>query len=496
MMPRNADSRFSRSVTFNLLGLGLPLLVATVTIPYLLKMLGEERFGILSLVWTFLAYTGLLDLAAGRALTQRVSVLLPEGRVREGAALCWTVFAVLGLTGVLAGVALAVLAPAIATRWLRLPAELALESERAFRVIALAVPVTIGTDAARGLLEAHRKFGVVNAVRVVGGVWTFAGPVFALRLGGDLGMIAAFLAAGKATVLGLLLYSCFRTMPALKTPSLAAPRHLIDLVSFGGWVTVSNVAGMLLGYSDRFLLARFALASLAYYVTPGEIVTKLWLIPAAFTTVYFPEFSAGLAAAQDRVRVHFRECLGSVLLLLFPIVLGIVCLAPEILSFWISSEFAEKSARLMQWLTVGVLINSAAQVYLVLILAKGWGRRAALAELAILPAYLGTLWWAVSHAGLEAVAILWTVRAALELVWLAVIASDIVLARNERRTMLSGLAGIVFIGLGFSAHRPAVRSLVLAVGLMLWLVAALRHGSTRTGSPSAEGPCEGPSLGC
>ena len=40
-----------RNTLYNFLGLGLPLLVAIVTIPVLIESLGLDRFGILTLIW-------------------------------------------------------------------------------------------------------------------------------------------------------------------------------------------------------------------------------------------------------------------------------------------------------------------------------------------------------------------------------------------------------------------------------------------------------------
>ena len=64
-----------RHSTYNLLGLGLPLLIAVFTIPVLIKDLGDARFGLLTLIWAVVGYFGLFDLGLGRAMTQQLAVV-------------------------------------------------------------------------------------------------------------------------------------------------------------------------------------------------------------------------------------------------------------------------------------------------------------------------------------------------------------------------------------------------------------------------------------
>ena len=62
-----------KDTVYNLLGNGVPLLAAAVAIPYLLTSLGNEKFGLLALIWSLIGYFGLFDFGVGRALTYEVS---------------------------------------------------------------------------------------------------------------------------------------------------------------------------------------------------------------------------------------------------------------------------------------------------------------------------------------------------------------------------------------------------------------------------------------
>jgi O-antigen/teichoic acid export membrane protein len=98
---------------WNLAGRFLPVLVALVTIPPVVHILGPPRFGILSLALTFVGYFGLLDLGLGRALTQFISQKIGEGREDEVPTVLWTGLSILILLSVLGLIVLLTLTPAI-----------------------------------------------------------------------------------------------------------------------------------------------------------------------------------------------------------------------------------------------------------------------------------------------------------------------------------------------------------------------------------------------
>src|SRR5438045_5209796 len=80
----------AKNTIWNLIGSGAPMAVAVFCIPVLIRGLGKERFGVLTLAWALIGYASLFDLGLGRALTQLVAKKLGAGEDREIPALVWT----------------------------------------------------------------------------------------------------------------------------------------------------------------------------------------------------------------------------------------------------------------------------------------------------------------------------------------------------------------------------------------------------------------------
>ena len=63
----------ARNTLWNLAGQILPMVVGIITIPVIIRVMGVDRFGVLSLAWVVVGYFSLFDLGIGRALTKLVA---------------------------------------------------------------------------------------------------------------------------------------------------------------------------------------------------------------------------------------------------------------------------------------------------------------------------------------------------------------------------------------------------------------------------------------
>src|ERR1700704_5591128 len=80
----------TRNWILNLLGWVVPLSVALVAVPYIVKGLGPERFGVLSLASALLGYFGIFDLGLGRATTKIVAESLARRDLDRLPRVVWT----------------------------------------------------------------------------------------------------------------------------------------------------------------------------------------------------------------------------------------------------------------------------------------------------------------------------------------------------------------------------------------------------------------------
>jgi O-antigen/teichoic acid export membrane protein len=405
----------ARNAGLNLFGLVTPMLAALVTIPLLIRGMGTERFGFITVAWVVIGYFSLFDLGIARALTKLVAERLGKGRKDEIPALTWTALFLMTALGIVGGVIIASLAGWLVNDALTIPPELRQEALTSFYLLAFSLPWVITTAGLRGLLEANQSFGLVNALRVPMGLFTYIGPVAVLPFSRSLVVVIATLVVGRVIACVAHLVICLRVFPSLRRSQTVGRREMRDLMRIGGWMTVSNVVSPLMTHVDRFLIAAFiSMTAVAYYVTPYEVITKLWLVPSALLGVLFPAFASAYAQDHARTSQLFDRGVRAVFLVMFPAILVVVTLAHEGLSLWLGAEFAANSARVLQWLAVGVFINSLGQVPYAVV--QGIGRPDITGKLHLLelPFYLLAIWWLGRTHGIEGVAIAWALRATVD----------------------------------------------------------------------------------
>jgi O-antigen/teichoic acid export membrane protein len=466
----------ARNTIWNLLGSAAPMAVAVFSIPILIRGLGKERFGVLTLAWALIGYASLFDLGLGRALTQLVAKKLGAGEDSEIPKLVWTslvLMLALGLVGTLAAV---LLSPWLVHRALNVPVALQPETLRSFYLLGLSIPIVISTAGLRGLLEAHQRFGLINALRIPMSVYSFASPLMVLPFSRSLFPVVALLVGGRVVGCAAHLWLCLRVAPELRDRIAWHRPAAGPLLRFGGWMTVTNVIGPLMVTLDRFLIGGLvSMTAVAYYATPYEVVTKLWLLPSALMGVMFPAFSAGSSQDRERTRVLFSRSVKSLFLVLFPVMLCTVALAQDGLKLWLGAEFAQHSFRVLQWLAVGVFINSLALVPFTLVQGVGRPDLTARLHLIELPLYLGLLWWLVSTGGIEGAAIAWTARVAVDALCLFGLTRRYLPDKGPMRlqTALLPAAALLILALAALLQGPIVKGLfllgtILCFALVAW----------------------------
>lgn len=405
-----------RNSFYNLLGLGLPLIVAVVAIPELIGSLGVGKFGILTIVWAIVSYFGLFDLGLGRAMTQQIAASVAESDFERLGRIVGTSNLLMVALGVLGGVLLVFAAPLIAH-------ELGQPEDRqsityAFYWMALAMPAIVLTSGYRGILEAMGKFGLVNAIRLPMGIFTYGGPLLVVWSGATgLASIAAVLCGGRIVAAVVHAYYAKRALPS-DMGERGIDRSLIGpLLRMGGWLSVSNIVSPLMNYVDRFLIAFVVSASaVAFYATPQELVMRVGIIPTALASVLFPLFAAHVGGSGATLTAQVRRYSILVLVVMLPFTVAFVLLAHPLLAAWISPEFAGQASAPLQIMAVAALFSGLAQVPYTMLQGRARADLTGKLHLVELPLYLALLYVLVVNYGVVGAAIAWLARIAADMI--------------------------------------------------------------------------------
>jgi O-antigen/teichoic acid export membrane protein len=408
----------ARSTAWSLAALGLPSFVALVTLPWIVHGFGTERFGVLALAWTLIGYLGVFDFGLGRALTRLVAESLGTEDPNLGRTV-WTALQLMAAAGICGGAVLA-----IAGQWLLIdvigvPSELRVETRTTVYLLSACLPVVVLSTAFRGILEANQNFRRSSAVRIALGVATFAVPALLLFMTRDLAVHVAALVAVR--VLALVAFAAL----ALDSVNWLGALHGFDrlaarrLLSFGAWITISNIISPIMASFDRFLVGGLiSVAAVSFYAAPFDVLARTLIFPGAIASVLFPAFSAAGARRPERLPELLWGATDIVFYALFPVLFVTSCFASELLQLWLGADFAEQSSGVVRWLCVGVLANGLAALPYAFVQGLGRSDLTAKLHIAEIPGYLVALVWLAKSFGIAGVALAWSLRTTADMLLL------------------------------------------------------------------------------
>jgi O-antigen/teichoic acid export membrane protein len=460
-----------RNTIYNLAGFALPLLVAVFAIPLLLSELGAARFGFLTLIWAVTGYFGLFDLGIGRAITRIVAIRAKANQYEIIGGIIGSGHAVMLGVGIVAGLLLYAVADPLVRFTAGLPDKR--DAITAVMFMAAAVPAIVLTAGVRGLLEGLGAFKAINIIRVPTGIITFVGPLLSVFLfGPSLAQATAILAIGR--VLGLFAHItvAYAIVPKNARVLSLSRADTIALLTTGGWLTVSNLIGPLLGYLDRFVVGTSVSAmAVAYYATPQEITARLWIIPSALTAVLFPAFAADMQGDKDKVAVIFTRATLALFVLIMPASAALILFAHEVLRVWINADFADKSALILQLFSVGIWLNCLTQIPFTLIQGAGKSKWAAVAQLVELPLFIGLLWWWSVQWGVRGATAAWLIRMVVDAALMFSLGLRLLPGENQIRNLVT--AGACFAIVSATLVIIGMTDLLVIKGLVTFAIVLL-----------------------
>lgn len=446
----------ARGALVNLVGLAAPLPLALLVVPDLLRELGDEQFALLTLCWALSTYASVLDLGLGRALTQKLSTTLAQGAPDDLAVggLCSTALLGMAAMGTAVGLALFALAPLLVDG-LQLNPAMQQSAAAAFKLVVMSVPFVVVSAGFRGALEAMNAFGRVNAVRLPLGIWTFVGPWLSLQFGAGLEGIAWALWGGRFVATCAWAWMAWRLLPGWRRNPRPSVHWIRPLVRSGGWLTVGNLVGPLMGYADRFLIALLISAAAAtHYATPQELVSKLWVLPGALMGVMFPALARRLVLQDPAVAQLCAVALRWLMLTCLPISLGLGLGAHELLELWLGPAHAGLAAPVLRWMALGMFLGCVAQLPFTVLQGGDAASVTAKLHLLQLPLFLASFTLAALHNGIAGAAAVWALRNGIDAVCLFVLGHrryPHLRLWARRELFVCGLAALTFIGMAFDS---------------------------------------------
>ena len=401
----------NRDIGWNIAGSALPVVIGALTVPLMLRALGIERFGILTILWTIIGYASLFDLGLGRAATQQISARRAAGRTEVIQSIVKSAVILTACVGIAFGAALGLAANMLASRILHVSPGFVPEVRLALMIVAIGVPLATLSNGIRGVAEAYREFGKTNTAKIATGAAIFLFPMAGV-VGAGGGLVEAAAALVAARFLGVIMFLLIlRKLPRYPNSVPLSRSEVTSIVTSGSWMSLSSVVSPLLVNLDRFVIANvMGAAQVAYYTAPFEFLVRLLIVPAAVGSSLLPRLSAQHEVSPAVAASLFRRALGLTALLMGVLCVGCALVAFPLLAYATSAPFASKALPVVYVLLVGLFFNGMANIPYTALHASGAARFTGTVHIVELLAYVPLLFALVTAYGIVGAAFAWTLR--------------------------------------------------------------------------------------
>jgi O-antigen/teichoic acid export membrane protein len=461
-----------------------PAVGAIVAIPFLLRHLGSEVFGIVTIFSTALAYFTMLDLGLGRAATRFIAQSLESDEPENVRRYFWgSILLLCGIGVVATGLSLLAV-PTVVSRFLKIPAIYVRPAILSLSIICISIPLVTLMATLRGFLEASGRFAFISIVTGCGGLGLYVLPALVVGLGGELVGVATALCAVRVGMCGALGLGCLYTQgrPSLRPAfDVTAVKRML---SFGGWLSVSNIVGTATVYCDRLLLgACVGMVAVTSYGMPLDVISKLQVLIGSFCAVLFPLMSRLDGSGSDRFETVYRGAIAIALSLMTLVATWATVVIPVVMKLWLGGRNTPDSVFAAQVFLAGAVVQSTASIAWTALHARGRSDLTAWVHLAEFPLYCGAFYFAATRYGVHGAALVWFGRGVVDFLCMAV------LLRVQRRGDNSGtppelVAALVSLGILALAFVPKAETVPLAAMIccltLLWTWRMLLDAPTRS----------------
>lgn len=403
-------SRLLSNISYNFLSQFWFLILGLVTTPYIVRKLGADAYGVLSIVSVVMGYFSFLDLGLGAAVVKYVSEYYGRkdyNAIRRALGTAIVVYLIMGLIG---AAAIASATGPLVGSILKIPSQLLSVSYFALYIGAFGFLVNMPLNVFGSIPQALQRFDITNKVQICFGTLQTVITILLLYQGFSLKEIVILNLSVSLMSLSAYLLISRRLLPKVSLRPAFDRDMFVSLFKFGGFVAVSRLTATLALQLDRLIIGAFLpISYLTYYTVPYNLASKMWMIPSNVTSAMFPAVSElyGLneMGALKSLYVRSTKYIWAVVL---PLMALFVVLAGQILTLWIGPDFSAKGALSLQILAIGFLVSCSGWTSVTV--AHGLGRPDIPAKVhvaqALIGAVLGLL--LVPRLGITGAALAWT----------------------------------------------------------------------------------------
>ena len=403
-----------RNVLASFAGKMLTALLSLAFTPLFSRLLGMEAYGLIGFSITLNAALNLLDMGFSATMNREMAqltvplgvgadlsagngrVAIPAERAQEARTLVRTLERVYWPICLLIALGIALLAPALAHRWVHVQRLHAATVQHAIVLMGLSLALQWPFTLYEGGLMGLQRQVLLNVIAVVVALLRNIVPLVILLYSPSIVTYFTWQLVVSAVMTGLVCWSLWRALPPSQERARFDTNVLRRIWKFAAGMAGITTVNLLITQADKGVLSRvFPLPTLGYYTLAIGAAGAIYYLVAPINNALFPRFVQMFAQHETAAlaRLYHAGCQAMSVVIL-PVGLVLAVFAPEVMLLWTrDANTAAHTSRLVAWLAGGFVCNGLMTLPFSLQTAAGWTRLTLLISAvwaaAIVPLLLG-----------------------------------------------------------------------------------------------------------
>lgn len=334
--------------------------VGLAVVPFYLRYLGVEAYGLIGVFVTLQSLLGILDLGMAPTINREVARCSAAGNMREAGGVLHTLAAVYWGVAVTIALLMALLAPWIAEHWLQSRQLTAETVSHAVMMMGLVVAARWPVGLYQGALIGAQRLTLSSTINI------FMVTVAALGAIAILALVAPTIEAFFAWQTGIgLLYAAVMRAAAWRIVGGGGARQFDWRTLRGVWRFTAGMgaialSGLVFTQLDKIILSKILdLESFGQYMLATVVVSGLYVLINPVFNVIYPRMSALVAVGGvEELERLYRVGTRALASVFFPLTMILVVCAQPLVKLWTgNAHVASSVAPLIALLAAGSALH-------------------------------------------------------------------------------------------------------------------------------------------
>lgn len=331
--------------------------------PYIIRHLGDQRYGIWALAFAFIDYYTLFDFGFKTAIVNLISRFRSKNEESEiNEAINTALFYFIGL-GVFIFALTWLSAPEL-HRFFKIPPPYQPEFIVLVRIIAVGWSMAISLSVFQASIEGFQRFKTANHIWILSLIIRSGGCALMVFLGHSLIAMGVVVTIAQFISFCLTFLAVRRAFPALRlSPSLARIAMWKRIAGYGVHAFVAYVGNTFLTQGPPILIGHYRSAAfVGYYTLPSRLLQYVVELVTRIGYVTMPN-TAELAAQGKKPEIMLlgmnlnRYCVT----LFLPLSIFLIVYGRQLIYVWVGPSFAENAAPLLPVFVIATTFAVAGQ---------------------------------------------------------------------------------------------------------------------------------------